>query len=561
GVGTAPTADQPSKIRNVVLVGHSGAGKTTLVEALLVATGTIPRAGRVEDGTTTTDFEDAEVRHQRSVSLALAPVVHDGVKINLLDAPGYADFVGDLRAGLRAADAALFVMSAVDGIDGSTRLLWDECAQVGMPRAVVVTKLDSPRADFEAVVGACQATFGNGVLPLYVPVPAADGAMTGLLGLLSRQVGDYSSGRREVRSANAAELESIGGTRDELLEGIIAESEDETLMDRYLAGEDIDVKIVIEDLEKAVARGSFYPVLGVCATTGIGSAELLELLAHAFPSPLEHPLPPVMPLYGSKVTSLTCDPSGPLAAEVVKTTTDPYVGRVSLVRVFSGTLRPDTVVHVSGHGMADRGHEDHDVDERVGTLSSPLGKTHRPVTQCIAGDICAIGKLARAETSDTLSDKEHALLLSPWDMPEPLLPVAVRAKSKSDEDKLSQGLGRLAAEDPTLRLEMNSETHQLVLWCIGEAHAEVLLDRLKNKYGVEVEQVPLRVPMRETFGSKVVAHGRHVKQSGGHGQFGVCDIEIEPLPQGTGFEFIDKVFGGAVPRQFIPSVEKGVRAQ
>jgi elongation factor G len=554
-------ADQPSKIRNVVLVGHSGAGKTTLVEALLVATGTIPRAGRVEDGTTTTDFEDAEVRHQRSVSLALAPLEHDGIKINLLDAPGYADFVGDLRAGLRAADAALFVMSAVDGIDGSTRMLWEECAQVGMPRAVVITKLDSPRADFEAVVGACQATFGNGVLPLYVPVHSADGAMTGLLGLLSRQVGDYSSGRREVRSADAAELEAIGGTRDELLEGIIAESEDETLMDRYLAGEDIDVKIVIEDLEKAVARGSFYPVLGVCGTTGIGSAELLELLAHAFPSPLEHPLPPVMPLYGSKINTLTCNPSGPLAAEVVKTTTDPYVGRVSLVRVFSGTLRPDTVVHVSGHGMADRGHEDHDVDERVGTLSSPLGKTHRPVTQCIAGDICAIGKLARAETSDTLSDKENALLLSPWDMPEPLLPIAVRAKSKSDEDKLSQGLGRLAAEDPTLRLEMNPETHQLVLWCIGEAHAEVLLDRLKNKYGVEVEQVPLRVPMRETFGSKVVAHGRHVKQSGGHGQFGVCDIEIEPLPQGTGFEFIDKVFGGAVPRQFIPSVEKGVRAQ
>jgi len=559
--GTAPTADQPGKIRNVVLVGHSGAGKTTLVEALLVATGAIPRAGRVEDGTTTTDFEDAEVRHQRSVSLALAPVEHDGIKINLLDAPGYADFVGDLRAGLRAADAALFVMSAVDGIDGSTRMLWEECAHVGMPRAVVVTKLDSPRADFDAVVGACQATFGIGVLPLYVPVKASDGAMTGLLGLLSRQVGDYSGGRREVRPADASELEAIGGSRDALLEGIIAESEDETLMDRYLAGEDIDVKIVIEDLEKAVARGSFYPVLGVCATTGIGSSELLELLAHAFPSPLEHPLPPVMPLYGSKITTLTCDPSGPLAAEVVKTTTDPYVGRVSLVRVFSGTLRPDTVVHVSGHGMAERGHEDHDVDERVGTLSSPLGKTHRPITQCIAGDICAIGKLGRAETSDTLSDKESALLLSPWDMPEPLLPVAVRAKSKSDEDKLSQGLGRLAAEDPTLRLEMNPETHQLVLWCIGEAHADVLLDRLKNKYGVEVEQVPLRVPMRETFGSKVVAHGRHVKQSGGHGQFGVCDIEIEPLPQGAGFEFIDKVFGGAVPRQFIPSVEKGVRAQ
>jgi elongation factor G len=560
--GRAPVADQPDNIRNVVLVGHSGAGKTTLVEALLVATGTIQRPGRVEEGTTTTDFEDAEMRQQRSVSLSLAPVEHDGVKINLLDAPGYADFVGDLRAGLRAADAALFVMSAVDGIDGATRMLWEECAQVGMPRAVVITKLDSPRADFDAVVAACQVTFGNGVLPLYLPVHASsDGPVTGLLGLLRGEVGDYSSGRREVRDPVASEMAAIGGLRDALLEGIIAESEDETLMDRYLAGEEIDVKVVIEDLEKAVARGSFYPVLGACGTTGLGSAELLEVLAHAFPSPLEHPLPPAMPLYGAPAKTLTCDPSGPLAAEVVKTTTDPYVGRVSLVRVFSGTLRPDTIVHVSGHGMADRGHEDHDLDERVGTLSSPLGKTQRTITQCIAGDICAIAKLGRAETSDTLSDKEKPLLLNPWEMPEPLLPVAVRAKSKSDEDKLSQGLGRLAAEDPTLRLEMNAETHQLVLWCIGEAHADVLLDRLKSKYGVEVESVPLRVPMRETFASKVTAHGRHVKQSGGHGQFGVCDIEVEPLPQGSGFEFVDKVFGGSVPRQFIPSVEKGVRAQ
>jgi elongation factor G len=560
--GRAPTADQPGKIRNVVLVGHSGSGKTTLVEALLVATGTIPRAGRIEDGTTTTDFEDAEVQHQRSVSLALAPVEHDGIKINLLDAPGYPDFVGDLRAGLRAADAALFVTSAVDGIDGATRMLWDECARVGMPRAVVVTKLDSPRADFDATVAQCQAAFGSGVLPIYLPVRAApEQPCGGLLGLVSQQVGDYSQGQRQVRDATETELASAQEARNAVLEGIIAESEDETLMDRYLAGEQIDSKVVIDDLEKAVARGSFYPVLGTCSTSGLGTAELLELLAHAFPSPLEHPLPEVTRAAGSSSVRLTCDPAGPLAAEVVKTTTDPYVGRLSLVRVFSGTLRPDSVVHVSGHGMADRGHEDHDVDERVGTLSSPLGKVQRTVSQCVAGDIVAIAKLVRAETSDTLSEKENPLLMSPWEMPEPLLPVAVRAKSKADEDKLSQGLARLAAEDPTLRLEMNSETHQLVLWCMGEAHSDVLLDRLKTKYGVEVETVPLRVPMRETFGSKVSAHGRHVKQSGGHGQFGVCDIEIEPLSQGGGFEFVDKVFGGSVPRQFIPSVEKGVRAQ
>jgi elongation factor G len=558
----APSADQPGKIRNVVLVGHSGAGKTTLTEALLVATGTILRAGRVEDGTTVTDFEDAEVRQQRSVALALAPVSHDDVKINLLDAPGYNDFVGDLRAGLRAADAALFVMSAVDGIDGSTRMLWQECASVGMPRAVLLTKLDSPRADYAGVVAACRESFGSGVMPLYMPVrDSAGGPITGLLGLISGEVADYRDGHRVVRDATESEIAGAATARDELLEGIIAESEDETLMDRYLAGEAIDSKVVIDDLEKAVARGSFYPVLGACPTTGLGMAELLEVLAHAFPSPLEHPLPAVTGPDGSRRPALACDPLGPVVAEVVKTTTDPYVGRVSLVRVFSGTLRPDTAVHVSGHGMAARGHEDHDVDERVGTLSSPLGKTQRTITACVAGDICAIAKLSRAETSDTLSSKENPLLMAAWEMPEPLLPIAVRAKSKADDDKLSQGLARLAAEEPTLRLEMNPETHQLILWCMGEAHSDVLLDRLHAKYGVEIEIVPLRVPMRETFVGKVAGHGRHVKQSGGHGQFGVCDIEVEPLPEGAGFEFVDKVFGGSVPRHFISSVEKGVRTQ
>jgi elongation factor G len=558
--GRAPTADQPGKIRNVVLVGHSGAGKTTLTEALLVTTGAINRAGRVEDGTTVTDFEDAELRQQRSVALALAPITHDDIKINLLDAPGYNDFVGDLRAGLRAADAALFVMSAVDGIDGATRMLWQECETLGMPRAVVLTKLDSPRAEYDAIVTACRDIFGSGVMPLYTPVRDGDG-VTGLLGLISGEVASHHGGRRVVRDATASELAGSAGARDALLEGIIAESEDETLMERYLAGEPIDPKVVIDDLEKAVARGSFYPVLCACGPTGLGVPELLELLAHAFPSPLEHPLPAVTGPDGSRRPALTCDPLGPLVAEVVKTTTDPYVGRVSLVRVFSGTLRPDTAVHVSGHGMAERGHEDHDLDERVGTLSSPLGKTQRAITACVAGDICAIAKLGRAETSDTLSSKDNPLLMSAWEMPEPLLPIAVRAKSKADEDRLSQGLARLAAEDPTLRLEMNAETHQLVLWCMGEAHADVLLDRLHAKYGVVVDVVPMRVPMRETFAGKVSAHGRHVKQSGGHGQFGVCDIEVEPLPEGAGFEFVDKVFGGSVPRQFISSVEKGVRAQ
>jgi elongation factor G len=540
-------------VRNVVLVGHSGAGKTTLVEALLAATGTIQRTGRVEDGTTVSDFDEVEVRQQRSVNLTVAPMVHNGIKINLLDTPGYADFMGDLRAGLRAADAALFVVSAADGVDGLTRMLWEECAAVGMPRAVVITKIDHQRADFDEVLTACQDVFGDGVAPLYLP---HDG---GLIGLLSQRFYDYGEGRRTEREPREDMLATIDDHRGTLIEGIIQESEDESLMDRYLSGEEIGTKVLIDDLEKAVARGGFYPVLAT--GTGIGAMELLELVTQGFPSPLEHPLPEVTTIQGRTVDGIACDPDGPLVAEVVKTTSDPYVGRISLVRVFSGTLRPDMTVHVSGHGLTDRGHEDHDLDERIGTLSSPLGKIQRTTTKCVAGDICAVAKLSRAETGDTLSDRDRPLLMRAWTMPDPLLPVAIQAKSKADEDKLGQALGRLVAEDPTLRLENNAETRQLVLWCMGEAHADVLLDRLARRHGVEVEKIELRVALRETFGGRCQAMGRNVKQTGGHGQYAICHLEVEPLPSGGGFEFVDKIVGGVVPRQFIPSVEKGVRTQ
>ncbi|KAA9374634.1 elongation factor G-like protein EF-G2 [Microbispora cellulosiformans] len=552
--GRAPVADRPDMVRNVVLVGHSGAGKTTLIEALLAETGTVQRPGRVEDGTTVSDFDEVEVRQQRSVNLSVAPVVHNGIKINLLDTPGYADFIGDLRAGLRAADAALFVVSAVEGVDGLTRMIWDECALVGMPRAVVISKIDHQRANFDEVLATCQDAFGDGVAPLYLPV---DG--TGLLGLLSQRLFDYGGGRRTEREPGPDQLALIEQYRGDLIEGIIQESEDESLMDRYLSGETIDTKVLIDDLEKAVARGSFYPVLATAP--GVGTLELLEIVTQGFPSPLEHPLPHITGIDGKPCKEITADPDGPLVAEVVKTTSDPYVGRISLVRVFSGTLRPDMTVHVSGHGLADRGHEDHDVDERVGALSSPLGKLQRTVGKCAAGDVCAVAKLSRTETGDTLSGKDEPLLVEAWTMPDPLLPVAIRAKSKADEDKLSQALGRLVAEDPTLRLENNAETRQLVLWCMGEAHSDVLLDRLAKRHGVEVEKVGLRVPLRETFGGRAQGMGRNVKQTGGHGQYAICHIEVEPLPSGGGFEFVDKIVGGVVPRQFIPSVEKGVRAQ
>ncbi|MFI8916045.1 elongation factor G-like protein EF-G2 [Streptomyces sp. NPDC053513] len=579
--GRAPTADRPSAVRNVVLVGHSGSGKTTLVEALAQTAGAVNRAGRVEDGATVSDYDEIEHRQQRSVQLSLVPLGWDGYKINLLDTPGYADFVGELRAGLRAADAALFVVSAAqeaDAVAASTRMIWEECAAVGMPRAIVVTHLDTARTDFTELTAVCAGLFGrddpDAVLPLYLPVRGAEGAdghapVTGLVGLLSERIFDYSSGERREVPPDEAQRELIAEARARLIEGIIAESEDETLMDRYLGGEEIDLKTLVDDLEKAVARGAFHPVLAAApaadgGTQGLGTLELLELITGGFPSPLEHEAPTVTTPDGRSRPPLTCDPEGPLVAEVVKTAADPYVGRISLVRVFSGTLRPDETVHVSGHGLADRSHDGHDLheaDERVGGLTSPFGRQQRPLAECIAGDLACVARLGHAETGDTVSAKDDPLLMEPWTMPEPLLPLAVQAHGKADEDRLSQGLARLVAEDPTLRLEQNQDTRQVVLWCLGEAHQDVALERLRGRYGVQVDAVPYKVALRETFGSAASGRGRHVKQSGGHGQYAICEIDVEPLPPGSGIEFVDKVVGGAVPRQFVPSVEKGVRAQ
>ena len=460
GAGAAPTADSPAAIRNVVLVGPSGGGKTTLVEALLVAAGVLTRQGSVVDGNTVCDSDEAEIAQQRSVGLALASLEHDGIKVNLIDTPGYADFVGELRAGLRAADCALFVIAANEAVDDPTKSLWLECAQVGMPRAVVITKLDHARANYESALAAAQQAFGDKVLPLYL---AADTPCTGLIGLLSQTHYEYAGGKRTTTHApDASYSDAIEELRGTLIEGIIEESEDETLMERYLGGEEIDQSVLIDDLEEAVARASFFPVIPACSGTGVGTLELLEIITSAFPSPPEHQLPEVFTPQGKARNGLACDQAGPLLAEVVKTTSDPYVGRVSLVRVFSGTIRPDATVHVSGHlsqfvgsdgthadsGSSMAGHADHDEDERIGTLSFPLGKQQRPAPEVVAGDICAIGKLSRAETGDTLSDKSDPLVLKPWTMPEPLLPVAVQPRAKTDEDKLSVGLGRLAAEDP-----------------------------------------------------------------------------------------------------------------
>jgi elongation factor G len=536
----------PDDVRNVVLIGNAGSGKTSLFEQLLKSR-LIGYRGEKEDA-------------ERAAQLYLASLVTGDVLVNLLDAPGHPDFVGELRAGIRAADAAIFVISAADGIDGAAQALWEECTAANLPRIIALTKLDAGHADFDASVAEAQAKFGEGVLPTHVPTLSAPGVIAGNIGLLSLEEHDYSGGEVVNRKLTADDSH-VETWRGPLIEAIIQEAEDDSLMDRYLAGEELDTEYLLDDLRKAVATANLYPVLPVASNTGVGVEELLRLIEHGFPTPSLHPNPSATTPSGGELPNPPTDPSAPLVAQVIRTTTDPFAGRLSMVRIFSGTLKAEELVHISGHhASADDAHPDHDNEERIGLIQAAVGTELKPRSTAIAGEIVMVPKLTTAETGDTISAKDHPALVEPWELPEPLLPLAIRAATRNDEDKLSGALQRLAVEDTTVRLDRGG-SDQLVLWTTGQAHADLLLARLVDRYGVKVEQEELKIPLRETFTTKVTALGRHVKQSGGHGQYAVCNIEIEPLPRGGGFEFVDKVVGGAVPRQFIPSVEKGVRTQ
>ncbi|MFC5142233.1 elongation factor G [Actinomycetospora rhizophila] len=552
--------DDPAALRSVAIVGPMAAGKTTLVEELLAAAGAIPRAGSVAAGTTVTDHDPDARRQGRSVAPAVASLTHRDVKINLVDTPGCPDFLAEVRAGLRAADAVLFVVGTADAADGvaaPTSALLAECRRAGLPAMLVLSRLDHARADEAAALATCrEVAAGSG--EVLVPVTRTERGVDGTLTVHPLLAGDDPT------------AEDTDDLRRELVEALIEQSEDEALLDAWIGGEPVSLDALRADLATAVARRSLVPVAGVCAPTGAGLASLLDLVVDAVPPPTAHrPLPAHGP-DGAGHAPVDPDPDGPLVAEVVHTGTDAQGSRVSLVRVFSGRLRPDTSLTVCADplripapregddptGVDARGSE----TVRVNRVYAPLGATLREMPWCVAGDVCALTRLGAAATGDTLCAAEDPVGLEGWELPEALLPVAVTAADRSAQDAMARGLARLAATETTLRVERNEDTHQIVLWCTGEAHADVVLARLRAS-GASVEVTDVAVPERETVAGPATGLGRHVKQSGGHGQFAVCRIEIEPLPRGSGVEFVDKIVGGVIPRAYIPGVEKGVRAQ
>lgn len=532
-------------IRNVLLVGHGGSGKTTLLEAMLFTSGATTRMGTIEDGNTVSDFEPEETKKGISVSLAMAPVEWNGVKINVLDPPGYADFVGDVRSAIRAADAVLIVVSAVDGVEVQTEVAWELAVEAGLPRAILINKLDRERASFERTLDQLVQAFGTQVAPLELPL-GEEHDFEGVADLQSQKAYRYDSAGKDVEGEWPDDIHGKADPFREKLVEAVAESDD-TLIEKYLEEGGLSEDEVLHGVKKGFAEARIAPVLCAASAKGIGVDRVLQFIADEFPSPLDRG-PITVTTKSGEVKDRACDPDQPLTTYVFKTVSDPYVGHITMFRVFSGKVRPDSSIYNATKGT----------EERIGQLFSLRGKEHDSVSEVPAGDIGAVAKLAHTTTGDTFSTKDDPVTVPAAEMPEPLLAFAITPKTKGDEEKLSTALSRLREEDPTLRIDRSEETHETVMYGMGEAHLDVQIERMKRKFGVEVTTAPARIAFRETVRGPGRGIGRHVKQTGGHGQYAVCSIEIEPLARGEGFDFVDKIFGGAIPNQFIGSVEKGV---
>ena len=539
-------AQDIAKIRNVAIVGHGGVGKTSLVESILLAAGATTRLGKVDDGTTATDFDPDEIKRKISLNTAVAFCDYKGHRLNLIDTPGYGDFVADARAGLRVASAAIVVVDAVAGVQVQTEKVWKFANEYGLPRVIVINRLDRERADFNRTLESLQKRLKGRLAPFQVPI-GSEAGFTGIVDLIAMKALITTDGKVTETDIPGEVMDTVKSYREKLAEA--AAETDDDLLAKYLEEGSIGEAEMLDALRKAVLNGAIVPVLAASAARGIGVLPLLELILKEFPSPADQgAVEGIDPRTKTPVTRAP-DPKAPLSAVVFKTITDPHVGKLSLFRVYAGTFRSDSQVLNTTR----------DAKERIGHLGWLMGKTQKPVEALGPGEIGVVAKLKDTLTGDTLSDEANPVILPGISFPEPAISFAIQPKTRGDEDKISTALHRMAEEDPTLHHHFDSETKQLLVSGIGQLHVEVVVERMKRKYNVDVSLLPPRIPYRETVKGRAEVQGKYKKQTGGRGQYGDTWLKIEPLARGGGFEFVDDIFGGSIPRNFIPSVEKGVR--
>jgi elongation factor G len=539
-------AIETGKIRNVGVVGHGGVGKTSLVESLLFTAGAVTRLGRVDDGTTTTDFDPDEIKRKISINTAIAYCDVKGHRINLVDTPGYGDFIADARAGLRVVEAAVVVVDAVAGVQVQTEKVWKFAGEFDLPRAIVVNRLDRERSDFFRTLESLGRRLKGRIVPVHIPVGEESG-FRGFVDLVTQRATLYADGKPTDADVPAEAADRVKEWREKLVEA--AAETDDDLLAKYLEEGSLAEAEMLTALRAGITQGKIVPVLCAAASKGIGSQALLDLIIHEFPSPADRGEVGGTDVKARQAGTRAADAKAPVSALVFKTLSDPHIGKLTLFRVYSGTLRADSTLLNPTRGAK----------ERMGHVSWLQGKMQKNVETLGPGEIGVAQKLKETQTGDTLSDEAHPFELPRITFPEPAINFAIQPKTRGDEDKISNALARIAEEDPTVHHHFDPETKQLLISGVGSLHVEMTVERMKRKYNVDVTLLPPRIPYKETVKGRAEGQGKYKKQTGGRGQYGDTWLRVEPLTRGGGFEFVDDIFGGAVPRNFIPSVEKGVR--
>ncbi len=534
------------KLRNVGVVGHGGIGKTSLVEALLFSAGALTRLGKVDDGSTTTDFDPDEIKRKITINTAIAYCDWRGHRINFVDTPGYGDFIADARAGLRVVEAAIVVVDAVAGVQVQTEKVWKFANEYNLPRAVVVNRLDRERADFYRTFESLARRLKGRLVALQIPVGEESG-FRGFVDLVKLKAVTYANGRAGEGEIPGDLSDRVKEYREKLVEAA-AETDDE-LLNKYLEEGSLGEPEMLKALRAGIVEGKLVPVLCASASKNMGSLALLDLIVDSLPSPADRGEIGGTDLKSKQAGTRPPDPKAPVAALVFKTLSDPHIGKLSLFRVVSGTLKSDSTLLNPGRGAK----------ERMGHVSWLMGKTQKNVEALGPGEIGVAQKLKETQTGDTLCDEAHPFELPRITFPEAAISFAIQPKTRGDEDKISSALARIAEEDPTVHYHFDPETKQLLVAGVGSLHVEMVVERMKRKYNVDVNLLPPRIPYKETIKGRAEGQGKYKKQTGGRGQYGDVWLRVEPLHRGAGFEFVDDIFGGAVPRNFIPSVEKGVR--